>query len=59
MTDTADIGRIEDPEQTQFDLKLSRTIDGMPADIKDRFKALKVLMDEVKVIDEEEETEYR
>jgi len=31
----------------------------MPAEIKDRFKALKVLMDEVNVLDEEEDKEYR
>lgn len=33
----------EDPEQKEFELKMSKTIDTMPAEVKDRFKALKVL----------------
>jgi len=31
----------------------------MPEEVKDRFKALKVLMDEVNEVDEEEDKEYR
>jgi hypothetical protein len=35
----------EDPEQKEFELKMSKTIDTMPDEVKDRFKALKVLYD--------------
>jgi len=31
----------------------------MPEEVKDRFKALKVLMDEANEVDEEEDKEYR
>lgn len=31
----------------------------MPAEVKDRFKALKVLYDQVNVVEQEEEKEYR
>ena len=34
---------VEDPEQKQFDLQMSKTIEEMPEEVKDRFKALKVL----------------
>jgi len=34
---------IADPEQKQFELQMSKTIEAMPAEVKDRFKALKVL----------------
>ena len=34
---------ITDPEQKEFDLKIMKAIDEMPAEVKDRFKALKVL----------------
>ena len=33
----------EDPEQKEFEYKMSQTIEAMPAEVKDRFKALKVL----------------
>jgi hypothetical protein len=35
---------IEDPEQKEFELKMSKVIQEMPSEVKDRFKALKVLM---------------
>ncbi len=35
----------EDPEQKEFELKMSKTIEGLPTEVKDRFKALKVLYD--------------
>lgn len=38
---------------------MSKTIEAMPEEVKDRFKALKVLYDEQMVIDEEEEKLYR
>lgn len=31
----------------------------MPEEVRDRFKALKVLYDQVNLVDEEEEKEYR
>ena len=34
---------IEDPEQKEFELKMSKTILEMPQEVQDRFKALKVL----------------
>jgi len=34
---------IEDPEEKEFELKVCKTIDNMPEEVKDRFKALKVL----------------
>ena len=32
-----------DPEQKEFELKMSKTIEAMPVEVRDRFKALKVL----------------
>jgi hypothetical protein len=32
-----------DPDQQEFEYKLSKTILAMPAEVQDRFKALKVL----------------
>jgi hypothetical protein len=32
-----------DPDEHEFEYKLSKTILGMPAEVQDRFKALKVL----------------
>jgi hypothetical protein len=34
---------LDDPEQKQFDLKINKTIDHMPEEVQDRFKALKVI----------------
>ncbi len=34
---------IEDPDILQFQLKMSNTIKGMPAEVQERFMALKVL----------------
>lgn len=55
MTDV----EIVDPEQKQFEFKISRTIEAMPEEVKDRFKALKVLHDQQMEIDEQEEKLYR
>lgn len=35
--------QFEDPDQKEFELTLSKTILAMPAEVQDRFKALKVL----------------
>lgn len=32
-----------EPDDHEFELKLSKTILGMPAEVQDRFKALKVI----------------
>jgi len=50
---------IEDPEQKEFELKMSKLIETMPKEVKDRFKALKVQMDQVNILDEEEDKLYR
>jgi hypothetical protein len=34
---------MDDPESKEFDLKMCKVIDSMPEEVKDRFKALKVL----------------
>jgi hypothetical protein len=34
---------LQDPEQKELDLKISKAIDAMPTEVKDRFKALKVI----------------
>lgn len=48
-------GGLDDPEQKEFNLKVNKTIEDMPAEIRDRFKALKVIQDENALIDEEDE----
>ena len=53
-----EVAAIEDPEQKEFELKMSKLIEGMPGEVKDRFKVLKVQMDQVNAIDEEEDKEY-
>jgi hypothetical protein len=37
-----EVANIEDPEQKEFELKMSKLIETMPSDVKDRFKVLKV-----------------
>jgi hypothetical protein len=54
-----EVDNIEDPEQKEFELKMSKLIDTMPLEVKDRFKVLKVYMDQVNELDEEEDKEYR
>ena len=44
---------IEDPELKEFDLKISKTIENMPEEVKDRFKALKVLHDRGYALDDD------
>jgi len=48
-------GGMEDPEQKEFDLKVNKTIEDLPEEIRDRFKALKVIQDENNLIDDEDE----
>lgn len=36
-------GQFEDPDQKEFELRMSKTILAMPDEVQDRFKALKVL----------------
>ena len=56
--DPADIG-FRDPDQAELEYKMCKDINAMPEEVKDRFKALKVLYDQVNDMDEEEEKEYR
>lgn len=48
-----------DPNQAELELRMCKDIDAMPEEVRDRFKGLKVLYDQVNAIDEEEEKEYR
>lgn len=48
-----------DPEQAELELKMHRDIGKMPEEVQQRFKALKVLYDQVNDLDDEEEKEYR
>ena len=50
---------LKDPEQAELELKMSKEINAMPAEVKDRFKALKTIYDQCLDLDEEEEKEYR
>ena len=54
----ADIG-FRDPDQAELEYKMCKDINAMPEEVRDRFKALKVLYDQVNDMDEEEEKEYR
>lgn len=49
----------QDPEKMELDLKMSKIIEEMPEEVKDRFKALKVIYDQYNDMDEEEQAEYR
>merc|ERR1719469_167957 len=49
----------EDPEQAEIELKLSKDICAMPEEVKDRFKALKVLTDSLHDLDQDEDIMYR
>ena len=53
-----DIG-FRDPDQAELEFKMCKDINAMPDEVKDRFKALKVLYDQVNDLDDEEEKEYR
>ena len=35
--------KIDDPEEKEFELKVCKAINRMPEEVKDRFKALKVI----------------
>ena len=48
-----------DPEMAELEDKMNSDINNMPAEVRDRFKALKVLYDQSNEIDHEEEKEYR
>jgi len=49
----------KDPESAEMELKISKDINAMPEEVKDRFKALKVLTDQLHDLDEEEDVAYR
>ena len=49
----------KDPESAEVEFKLSKDINAMPDEVKDRFKALKVLTDRLHELDEEEDRAYR
>jgi hypothetical protein len=43
----------------KFEWKMSQMIEKMPAEVKGRFQALKVLYDQAQKLDDEEEVKYR
>ena len=49
----------EDPESAEVEFKISKDINTMPEEVKDRFKALKVLTDRLHELDEEEDRAHR
>ena len=49
----------KDPESAEVEFKISKDINAMPEEVKDRFKALKVLTDRLHELDEEEDRAYR
>ena len=57
-TEIPDIG-FRDPDQAELEYKMCKDINAMPEEVRDRFKALKVLYDQVNALDDEEEKEYR
>lgn len=50
---------LKDPDTVEMELKLSKDINAMPDEVKDRFKAIKVLYDQVNDLNDEEEREHR
>jgi len=42
---------IKDPDMAELELKMSKDINAMPEEVRDRFKAIKVLYDQVNEID--------
>ena len=59
MSNVEEKEMFQDPEKMELDLKMSKIIEEMPEEVKDRFKALKVLYDQYNDMDEEEQAEYR
>jgi len=49
----------KDPESAEVEYRICKDINAMPAEVKDRFKALKVLTDRLHDLDEEEDLAYR
>ena len=49
----------KDPESAEVELKICKDINAMPEEVKDRFKALKVITDQLHKLDEEEDIAYR
>ena len=49
----------KDPEQVEIEFRISKDIKAMPEGVADRFKALKVLTDQLHDLDEEEDIAYR
>jgi len=49
----------KDPESAEVEFKISKDINAMPEEVRDRFKALKVLTDRLHDLDEEEDKAYR
>lgn len=49
----------KDPEQAEIEFRISKDIKAMPEGVADRFKALKVITDQLHDLDEEEDIAYR
>lgn len=54
-----DFKKMSEEEELRQNLKMSKYISEMDAELTDRFKALKILMDDCHDLDEEEQMEYR
>lgn len=50
---------LDDPENKKFEMKLNKVIGDMPEEVRDRFKALRVIQDENNQLDEEDEENQR
>lgn len=53
------IGQMNEDEEIKVEHKISKYISEMDAEIKDRFKALKTIQDEIHDFDDEEQKEIR
>ena len=51
---TATLNTVEDPDKLETQHGISKCIDEMDAEVRDRFKALKVIYDECAVFEDEE-----
>jgi hypothetical protein len=49
----------KDPDQAELEFKMCRDINNMPTEVRDRFKAIMVLYDQVNCLNDEEEKEHR
>ena len=56
---TATLLHVEDPDKLETQHRISKCIDDMDEEVRDRFKAIKMLYDECCQLDDEEQHEVR